>query len=584
MKTIRIATRKSPLAMWQANDVTARLRKAHPGLEVEIVGLMTQGDRLLSQRLAAQGGKGLFLKELEASLLRNETDIAVHSMKDVPVKLPPGLMLAAFCKREDARDAFVSNHYTNLYALPKGARVGTASLRRTSQLQNAFPALKFEDLRGNVNTRLAKLDDGEFDAIILAAAGLIRLDFATRIKQYIPVELCLPAVGQGIMGIECREGDDEVIQLLESLNDDESELCLRAERAMNKGLGGGCHVPIAGYAVIENRRLNLRGVVGEPDGTRVLVSSSERSLSITDPLADEADKVVGYKQYLEVADGLGQVVAQSLLKQGANQILESLYEESIEHFKTVVLTRQESYLGNMMAVLKSLDFKPVHIPTLEITPYESPEQGSLLSELHRFTDIVFVSRNAVDVGMELIKEHGGIPKDVRVMAVGAETAKQLYRLGVEAMFPQQGTGAEALLAVAQLADLSDRNILIVRGDEGLDWPAQTMRKRGALVKELICYEQHLAENSLALMQSLARQDAKVAGVFVHSASSAKQLIQLARSKFPALLESGMVAGSDRIAERAKESGWKGPISVSESPSNKNMMISFSRMMDPSNAS
>ena len=268
------------------------------------------------------------------------------------------------------------------------------------------------------------------------------------------------------MGIECREGDDEVIQLLESLNDDESELCLRAERAMNKGLGGGCHVPIAGYAVIENRRLNLRGVVGEPDGTRVLVSGSERSLSITDPLADEAAKVVGYKQYLEVADGLGQVVAQSLLKQGANQILESLYEESIEHFKTVVLTRQESYLGNMMAVLKSLDFKPVHIPTLEITPYESPEQGSLLSELHRFTDIVFVSRNAVDVGMELIKEHGGIPKDVRVMAVGAETAKQLYRLGVEAMFPQQGTGAEALLAVAQLAELSDRNILIVRGYEG----------------------------------------------------------------------------------------------------------------------
>ena len=319
--------------------------------------------------------------------------------------------------------------------------------------------------------------------------------------------------------------------------------------------------------------------MGEPDGTRVLVSNSERSLSITDPLAD-TEKRVGYTQHLGLADGLGEVVAQSLLKQGANEILESLYEESTENFKTVVLTRQESYLGNMMAILKSLDFKPVHIPTLEITPFKSPEQDELLSKLHKFTDIVFVSRNAVDTGMELINENAGVPEGIRVMAVGAETAKQLYKFGIEAMFPQRGTGAEALLAVAQLADLSDREILIVRGNEGLDWPAQTMRERGAVVKELVCYEQQLAENSLALMQSLARQDAKVAGVFVHSASSAKQLIQLARSKFPALLESGLVAGS----ERAKDLGWNGPISVSESPSNKNMMIAFSKMVDPLKAS
>ncbi len=562
--------------MWQANDVSARLQAAHPNLNVEIVGLMTEGDRLLEQRLAAQGGKGLFLKELEASLLRKDTDIAVHSMKDVPVKLPRGLVLAAFCKREDARDAFVSNHYSNLYALPKGARVGTASLRRTAQLQNAFPALQFMDVRGNVNTRLAKLDDGEFDALILAAAGLLRLELGTRIKQYIPTELCLPAVGQGIMGIECREGEDELIALLQPLNDDETELCLRAERALNESLGGGCHVPIAGYAVVENRRLSLRGVVGEPDGTRVLVSNSERSLYAHDPLA-EANLEAGFKQHLTLADSLGKAVAQSLLKQGANEILAALYAESTQEHKVVVLTRQASYLGNMASILKSLDFRPVHIPTVEITPLHLPRHAELLAHLSSFTDVIFVSRNAVDVGMDRINEHGGIPPRARVMAVGPETAKQLYRLKIDALFPQQGTGAEALLEVAQLADLQKRNILIVRGNEGLDWPAETLRERGAVVEELVCYEQQLPENSLALMHNLAQQNGEIGGVFVHSANSAKQLIELASSRYPALLETPMVAGSERIAAQAKSEGWRGLIRVAEAPSNKHMMICFSKL-------
>ena len=268
MNVIRIATRNSPLALWQANFVKDQLVQAHEELEVEIVGMTTRGDQLLDRSLSTAGGKGLFLKELEVSLLNKETDIAVHSMKDVPVELPDGLSIPVVCAREDARDAFVSNNYQNLYALPLGAKVGTSSLRRVAQLKSAFPKLEFIDLRGNVNTRLAKLDNGEYDAIILAAAGLIRLGFTDRIKQFITPELCLPAVGQGIVGIECRSDDKDTQDLIGALHNRESALVLAAERSMNASLEGGCQVPIAGYAEIDKGRIRMRGAVGKPDGTK----------------------------------------------------------------------------------------------------------------------------------------------------------------------------------------------------------------------------------------------------------------------------------------------------------------------------
>ena len=268
MNVIRIATRDSPLALWQANFVKDQLVQAHEELEVEIVGMTTRGDQLLDRSLSTAGGKGLFLKELEVSLLNKETDIAVHSMKDVPVELPDGLSIPVVCAREDARDAFVSNNYQNLYALPLGAKVGTSSLRRVAQLKSAFPKLEFIDLRGNVNTRLAKLDNGEYDAIILAAAGLIRLGFTDRIKQFITPELCLPAVGQGIVGIECRSDDKDTQDLIGALHNRESALVLAAERSMNASLEGGCQVPIAGYAEIDKGRIRMRGAVGKPDGTK----------------------------------------------------------------------------------------------------------------------------------------------------------------------------------------------------------------------------------------------------------------------------------------------------------------------------
>jgi hydroxymethylbilane synthase len=307
-QTIRIATRKSPLAMWQAEHVAAELKRVHPDLEVEIHGMTTQGDKILDTPLAKIGGKGLFIKELEQGLLSDQADIAVHSMKDVPVELPDGLHLAVIMQREDPRDAFVSSHYQSIDALPQGACVGTSSLRRQSQLAEKRPDLQIKSLRGNVNTRLRKLDEGEYDAIILAAAGLIRLGFESRITAFIGPEQSLPAIGQGAVGIECRSDDARVNALIAPLHDAETASCVRAERAMNQRLNGGCQVPIAGFAMLENGSLWLRGLVGEPDGSEIIRGEVEG-------VPDEAE-----------AMGVG--LADRLLEWGAERILQALYDSN----------------------------------------------------------------------------------------------------------------------------------------------------------------------------------------------------------------------------------------------------------------
>jgi len=307
-REIRIATRKSALALWQAEHVKARLEAAHPGLQVSLVPMVSKGDKLLDAPLAKIGGKGLFVKELETALLEDQADIAVHSMKDVPMDFPAGLGLFCICEREDPRDAFVSNTYDSLDALPAGSVVGTSSLRRQAQLLARRPDLNIHFLRGNVNTRLAKLDAGEYDAIILAAAGLIRLGFEERIRASITVEHSLPAGGQGAVGIECRVADSELQQLLAPLNHTETALRVTAERAMNKRLNGGCQVPIACYAILEGEQLWLRGLVGEPDGSRLLRAEQRGS-------AEDAER-------------LGIEVAEALLAQGAGEILNAIYGEA----------------------------------------------------------------------------------------------------------------------------------------------------------------------------------------------------------------------------------------------------------------
>ncbi|QJD59547.1 hydroxymethylbilane synthase [Pseudomonas sp. gcc21] len=304
-RQLRIATRKSALALWQAEYVKARLEAIHPGLSVSLVPMVSRGDKLLDSPLAKIGGKGLFVKELEAALTANEADLAVHSMKDVPMQFPEGLGLYVICEREDPRDAFVSNNFESVDALPHGSVVGTSSLRRQAQIMARRPDLKVNFLRGNVNTRLAKLDAGDYDAIILAAAGLMRLGFHDRIRYAMPPEESLPAGGQGAVGIECRTDDTELHALLAPLNDEDSALRVRAERALNHRLNGGCQVPIACYAERQDGEIWLRGMVGDPDGTKMLTAEAR---------GPEA-----------TPEELGIAVAEDLLAQGAQAILDAVY-------------------------------------------------------------------------------------------------------------------------------------------------------------------------------------------------------------------------------------------------------------------
>ncbi|PKH91224.1 MULTISPECIES: hydroxymethylbilane synthase [unclassified Pseudoalteromonas] len=307
-KLVRIATRKSALALWQAEFVKAELERFHADVRVELVPMSTQGDIILDTPLAKIGGKGLFVKELEQAMLDGRADIAVHSMKDVPVEFPEGLELYTICEREDPRDAFVSNNFANLNELPQGAIVGTSSLRRQCQIKALRPDLDIRDLRGNVNTRLGKLDDGQYDAIILAAAGLIRLEMESRIADYIEPEVSLPANGQGAVGIECRIDDEVTKALLAPLEHTQTRIRVNAERSMNRYLEGGCQVPIGAYALVDGEQVHLRGLVGAVDGSEIL-----------------RDEVTGH---VNDAEELGIELAKKLLAQGADKILAEVYRDA----------------------------------------------------------------------------------------------------------------------------------------------------------------------------------------------------------------------------------------------------------------
>ncbi|HYX66870.1 MAG TPA: hydroxymethylbilane synthase [Burkholderiales bacterium] len=302
MKRLVIATRQSRLALWQAEHIAARLRELHAGLAVELLPMSTRGDELLDRRLDQVGGKGLFVKELELAMQAGRADLAVHSMKDVPAELPAGFVLAAITAREDPRDALVSARYGALAELPAGALVGTSSLRRSAQLMERHPQLAVRVLRGNVDTRLAKLDRGEYDAVVLAAAGLVRLGLASRIRQRLSPDESLPAPGQGALGIECLEARGDVRAALAPLADRSTALCVRAERAVSRALGGSCTVPLGAYAELSGERLALRALVASPDGRRVLRASTQGD----DP------------------EAVGKLAAEALRSQGADEVLRGL--------------------------------------------------------------------------------------------------------------------------------------------------------------------------------------------------------------------------------------------------------------------
>ncbi len=301
---LRIATRKSPLALWQAHHVRNALHRIYSELQIQLVEMSTQGDKILDTPLAKIGGKGLFVKELENGLLEKEADIAVHSMKDVPTELPEGLILPVIMRREEPYDAFVSNTYPNLTALPQGAILGTASLRRQSQVLAQRPDLQIRPLRGNVGTRLSKLDHGEYDAIVLAAAGLKRLGMIKRIREQLAPEVILPAIGQGAIGIECRDNDAETLEYITALNDSPTQQRVTAERAMNAVLEGGCQVPIAGFAEINEKGLKLRGLVADLTGKHIIRHTVQGPV--------------------DSAKTIGKQLGHELLAQGAGQLLQNL--------------------------------------------------------------------------------------------------------------------------------------------------------------------------------------------------------------------------------------------------------------------
>ena len=300
MKRLVIATRRSPLALWQAGHVKGLLEARHPGLAVELLPMTTRGDQLIDQRLDQAGGKGLFVKELETAMAEGRADLAVHSMKDLPADLPPGFVIAAISRREDPRDAFVSNKYRTLGEMQ--GSIGTSSLRRAAQIAERFPRLESRLLRGNVETRLAKLDRGEYDAIILAVAGLVRLGLASRIASRLAIDESLPAPGQGALGLECSQGRPDVVAMLAPLADPDTTLCVQAERAVSRALGGSCSLPLAAFAERNENILSLRALVASPDGRKVLRARGEGA----DPLV------------------LGEGVAADLRRQGADDILEAL--------------------------------------------------------------------------------------------------------------------------------------------------------------------------------------------------------------------------------------------------------------------
>ena len=302
MKRLVIATRQSRLALWQAEHVKQKLQKAHPGLAVELLPMTTRGDQLVDQRLDKAGGKGLFIKELESAMLEGRAELAVHSMKDVPADMPPGFEIAAILEREDPRDAFVSNKYRKLEELKKGSVLGTSSLRRSAQIMERHPDIELKLLRGNVETRIAKLDRGEYDAIVLAVAGLVRLGLASRIAERLAAGVSLPAAGQGAIGIECMSDRADVRALVAPLADRASTACVLAERAVSLGLGGSCSLPLGAYAEFADGKIHLRALVAAEDGSRVVRAEASG----------------------DHPEALGAVVVAQLRAAGAAQILASI--------------------------------------------------------------------------------------------------------------------------------------------------------------------------------------------------------------------------------------------------------------------
>lgn len=556
---IVIATRKSRLALWQAEHVRELLLRCYPSCCVELLGITTRGDRILDRPLAKIGGKGLFVKELETALLDGSADIAAHSMKDVPMALAPEFAIAAICQREVPLDAFVSNKYATLDDMPPGSVVGTSSLRREAQLRARYPHLAVKGLRGNLDTRLSKLDAGEYDAIILAAAGLIRLGLSGRIRAALPAGLLLPAAGQGALGIETLSSRSELRAWLAPLNDPATSACVHAERAMSRALGGGCEVPLGAFAQIQTgaaNELRLRGFVAMPDGKRVISAES------TVVLTDTADK-------LEVAEALGLRVADELCQQGANGIISSLFHRSTGmrpdagalSGRYVVVTRPAGQAGHLAGLIEAAGGIPVLFPVLEIRDIEDRRPLlELAARLDSFDLAVFVSPNAVCKALPVIMASRSWPSRLRVAAMGGSSERELAQYGFsEVIAPRHIFDSESLLALPELQDMSGKRVIVFRGDSGREWLGDTLAERGATVEHVECYRRVKSDLDVApLLYLWRRGDLGESGAVTITSSEALRhlhhMIGLPGQRF--LSKTPLFASHARIVSEAQKLGLR----------------------------
>ena len=539
---LRIVTRESPLAMWQARFVRARLQETHPGLSIGIKTVKTLADRFLHKTLGEMGGKGVFVKELEQALLDGEADLAVHSMKDVTVDMPAGLTIAAILEREDPRDVFISDRYPSLEEMPEGARIGTSSLRRQCQLRAAYPELLLRDIRGNVDSRLQKLDDGAYDSLILAAAGLKRLGREHRIRAYLEVTDMLPAIGQGALGVEIRANDTQVEQLVRPLDHGLTRLCVSAERALSRKLYGGCHLPLAGYARISGETLSMTALVGYPDGSRIV-----------------KDTISGAAVH---AEKLGYELAEALLLQGAGEILERVLgngEKSGLSGITVWVTRPAHQAGDLCRMIEERKGVPLLLPTLVIRPFK--EEARVAENRLRLAHadiVVFISKNAVIHALDQFPRIADTVRGKTVLAIGQATARCLNAAGFGQVGQVNSGGSEALLRLPVLDEtaIREKRVVIVRGLGGREELRDGLLARGAVVDYLEVYRRDKPDISRAEMTEFWHDQVPDA-VIITSLAGLENLVELTPdAESERLLGTPMVVMSERIGQQAVETGFR----------------------------
>jgi len=518
-KTLTIVSRESKLALWQAHFVRDCLAALHPELSITILGMTTEGDKAIDANLSELGGKGVFVKELEAALLNHQADIAVHCVKDMPAELPPGLCMPVCLVREEVKDVLLSRDHVLLRDLPKGARVGTSSLRRSAQLKFIRPDLQILPLRGNIDTRIKKLQNGEYDAILLAAAGVHRLGLQEAITEYLSLADHLPAPGQGALTLECREADHKTIKLIMPLNDPKTAEAVATERRLTALLGGSCDLPLAAFAEVEAEKIRFSAMVMSPDGTERILAEAE---------GDSA--------------WAAQHVAQQLLQQNADRILSTVSKPLLG--KRILNTRPEEQNSHLSERLSALGALVVEAPALRIGYFEAQSLNEVIQGLH-FDEVIVTSQNVLPAAGSFLASWSKAHNKA-ILTIGGPSAKRLQMEGILAQSAPTPHNSEALLSVPSLKNVGGKKVLILKGVGGLSRLAPELTKRGADVFTFDCYERYPVQLAATVYE------AKYDGVVCTSDAGLSALVascpEAAKADF---LKNQLVVMSERTQKLAK---------------------------------